>query len=261
MKSIPFDRAAEIYDETRGFPPGIADLVADSAAAALPPSARIVDIGIGTGRLAKPLLARGFAVTGVDLSPKMMRRLTETLSPGVLPPSLVLGDAARLPLAAQTFDAALSVHVFHLLPEWRAALHEVRRILKPAGLFLTGHESRPADSPSERMFKQWRAIVGARGIPTHEGPGVQDFADVKRELFAMGATLNEWTVGDWTTTRTLTAHIETIEHRTWSSTWAVPDDFFPHCLAELRAWAEQEYGSLEREFTTPRKFVWQRFKW
>ncbi len=260
-KSIPFDRAADSYDETRGFLPGVADLVADAAAQALPASARIVDIGVGTGRLAKPLLARGFAVTGVDLAPKMMRRLLDTLPAGAARPPLVVGDAADLPLASGAFDAALSVHVFHLLAEWRKSLIEVKRILRPGGLFLTGHDWRPDDSPSELIFKHWREIVTAHGVTGHEPPGVHDFEDIKRELFALGATLEEWTVGDWSTTRTLAAHIETIEHRTWSATWAVPDEFFPVCLAELRAWVEHQFGPLEREFVTPRKFVWQSFRW
>jgi len=261
IKSLSFDRAAEIYDETRGFPPGVADLVTDSVASILPTGARVVDIGVGTGRIAKPLLARGFRVTGVDLSPKMMRRLLETLPPGSPRPPLVEGDAGRLPLASQIFDAAMSVHVFHLIAQWREALAEVRRILKPGGVFLTGHEWRPDDSPPQVVFRKWREIVGAKGIAAHEGPGARDFEDVKKELFALGAAMDEWAVGEWATTRTLAGHIETIEHRTWSSTWGVPDDFFPQCLAELRAWAVSEYGSLEREFTTPRKFIWQRFQW
>lgn len=261
MKSISFDRAAEIYDETRGFPPGLADLVANSAAAAMRPGARVLDVGIGTGRIAKPLLARGVAVTGVDLSPKMMRRLLDTLPPGVPRPLLVEADAARLPFAPGRFDAVLSVHVFHLIADWQSALAEARRVLKPDGIFLTGHEWRPPDSPGTRLLNQWRDIVKARGFETHAGPGARDFDDVKAALLASGAVMDEWAVGDWETTRTVARHIETIEHRTWSSTWRVSDDFFPQCLAELRAWALGEYGSLEREFTVPHKFIWQRFRW
>ena len=261
LKSIPFDRAADTYDETRGFPPGVGDLVADSAATALGPGARVLDVGIGTGRIAKPLLARGLAVTGVDLSPKMMHRLLETLPPGVPRPPLVEADAAWLPLASGTFDAVLSVHVFHLIAHWQAALEEIRRALKPDGIFLTGYEWKPPDSPGTRLLDKWRNLVQARGLATHAGPGTRDFDDVKAALFAMGAVMDEWPVGEWETARTLARHIETIEHRTWSSTWNVPDDFFPQCLAELRAWTVNEYGSLEREFTTPHKFIWQRFHW
>ena len=259
--TISFDRAADIYDETRGFPPGLAVLVADSAAAAIRPGARVLDVGIGTGRIAKPLLARGVAVTGVDLSPKMMRRLLETLPPGAPRPPLVEGDAARLPFAPRAFEAVLSVHVFHLIADWQSALAEVRRVLAPDGVFLSGYEWRPPDAHGTRLLNHWRDIVKARGFDTHTGPGARDFDDVKAALAATGAVMDEWSVGEWQTTRTLARHVETIEHRTWSSTWRVPDDFFPQCLAGLRAWAISEYGSLEREFVTPHKFIWQRFRW
>jgi ubiquinone/menaquinone biosynthesis C-methylase UbiE len=261
MKSISFDRAADTYDETRGFPPGIADQVADSVMQVLPPGAGVLEVGVGTGRIAKPLLARGLVVTGVDLSPKMMRRLLDTLPPGVSAPSLVQADAAQLPFAVQTFEAVLSVHVFHLIAQWQEALAEVRRVLKPEGAFLAGYEQRPPDSPGTQLLNKWREIVQARGITPHAGPGARDFDDVKAALFQMGAVMDEWSVGEWTTARTIARQIETIEHRTWSSTWAVPDDFFPQSLAELREWALREYGSLEREFVVPHKFIWQRFRW
>jgi hypothetical protein len=68
-------------------------------------------------------------------------------------------------------------------------------------------------------------------------------------------------VGAWTTTRTLARSLEAIEHRTWAGTDSLPDGFLAACLAELRAWAQAEFGALEREFATPHRFVWQRFEW
>ena len=260
MKSVTFDRAADIYDQTRGFPPGIADLVADAAAEVIEPGARVLEIGIGTGRIAKPLLARGLAVTGVDLSRKMMSRLLDTLPAGSRPPSLVEADAARLPLLSGAFRAVLSVHVFHLIADWREALAEVKRSLGPRGIFLSGYEWRPDDYPGALILDKWRGIVRARGLDGYQ-PGARDFADVKAALFEAGAIMDERVIGEWTTMRTLSEHIETIEHRTWSSTWNVPDNFFGQCLAELRGWALGKWGSLELEFTTPHKFIWQRFRW
>jgi len=260
MKSIPFDRAADVYDETRGFPPGIGEVVADSALKVFPVRARVVEIGIGTGRIAKPLLARGVRVTGLDLSPKMMRRLTDTLPSGVPAPALLLADAANLPLAAGTFDAAISVHVFHLIAQWKEALAEARRVLKPGGIFLLGYDWRPDSSPGERLRRQWRRIVTRRGLSVSQ-PGVRDLAEVNRELRRMGARMDQWSAGQWSAARTLAHHLETIEHRSWSSTWDIPETFFAECLTELRAWAVKKYGALDREFTTPHKFVWQRFRW
>ncbi len=257
--SISFDRAAHIYDETRGFPPGIGELVAEAALDMMPPNAQALEVGVGTGRIAKPLLMRGVHLTGFDLSRKMMMRLLETLPPGVTRPALAEGDAARLPFATGSFDAALSVHVFHLIADWRATLDEVRRTLRPGGVVLSGFDWRPADSMGDRLKEKWQAVIRTRGIENQ--PGATDFSDVDAYLRAGGATMDERAVGEWTRTHTLAHHFESIEHRTWSSTWGVPDDFFPQCLAELRAWAVSEYGALEREVTTPYKFMWQRYRW
>lgn len=259
MKSVSFDQAANIYDETRGFPPGVGDLVADAAIEMLPPGARVLEVGVGTGRIARPLLGRRVDITGIDLSRKMMDRLLETLPSGAPRPALVEADATRLPLAAEVFDAVMSVHVFHLIANWREALAETRRVLKLGGVFLTGYDWRPPDSPGDQIGKKWKEIIQSRGVANQ--PGSHDFADVDTALRASGATMDECAAGAWSRTRTLAQHIETIEHRIWSSSWDVPDSFFPECLAELRAWVVSEYGSLEREFTVPHKFVWQKYQW
>ncbi len=255
-----FDHAAGDYDATRGFPLAISDRVADAAAEMVGPGAQVLEIGIGTGRMAKPLLARGFRVTGIDLSREMMRRLLETLPPGASRPALVETDATRLPLASGGFDAVVSVHVFHLIAPWRQALAEARRSLKRDGLLLIGYDWRPPDSPAARILKKWQEIVRTRE-PGGDLPGARDFDDVTAALVEMGARMDERAVGEWTTTRALAQHIETIEHRAWSAAWNVPVNFFVECLTELREWAIREYGALEQAFTVSHKFIWQKFQW
>ena len=172
---------------------------------------------------------------------------------------MVSGDALRLPFADAAFDAALSVHVFQLLPQWRAAVREVRRVLQPAGVFLFGYEARPPDSPGARLLARWRQILAAQGAPADaQSPDLDEIAAAIR---ASGALGREQRVGAWTHTRPLSRHLEAIEHRTWAADWPVPAGFFARCLDELRAWARAEYGLLETEFTVPHTFVWQAFRW
>lgn len=258
MKSVSFDRAANIYEQTRGFPPGIAEQVAQAALEMMGPAATVLEAGVGTGRISRPLAALGVKIFGLDLSRQMMAELLRRAAGPT--PTLIQGDATRLPFAPQQFEAVLSVHVFHLIPQWPEALSEVRRVLKPGGVFLTGYDWRPTDTPSGRALEKWREIVNAHGF-SGEHPGARDFADVKQFLLDSGATFSERFVGEWQATRTVAHTLETIEHRTWSSTWNVPDDFFPRCLTELRAWAAQEFGALETTFTVPHKFCWQTFRW
>ena len=84
-----FDRAADVYDTTRraARPEAI-----DALAEELSDCSSVLELGVGTGRLAVPLMERGFRVVGVDLSRKM---LDQGRAKGL--ERLVLGDVCRLP--------------------------------------------------------------------------------------------------------------------------------------------------------------------
>ena len=55
--SVTFDRAAGFYDESRGLRPEVSELVADRVEEAVEPAARLLEIGVGTGRIALPRTA------------------------------------------------------------------------------------------------------------------------------------------------------------------------------------------------------------
>ncbi len=260
MSTQPFDSAAASYDAARGFPPGVGEQVAEAAADLFDKRARVLEVGIGTGRIAKPLLALGLNVTGLDLSRQMMARLRQTLPTGQPSPALVQGDAAHLPLSRQSVGAVVSVHVFQLLSHWSNAVSEVRRVLRPGGVFLNGYEWRPPDSPGARIMEHWRLILETAGRPALAA-GARDFSDLRAELLQTGAAYEERAVAQWTTTRSLARQLETIEHRTWSPGADVSDNLLAGCLAELRSWAIEEFGALDQERAVSHQFVWQRFIW
>src|SRR5512146_1053868 len=121
--SLSFARAAGFYDQTRAFPAGMSEPVAAVAVEWLGTHSRVLEIGVGTGRIAKPLLAAGLSITGIDLSRNMMNRLRETL--GDLPsPALLNGDITQLPFASESFDAVIGVHILHLVGGWQQAIDE-----------------------------------------------------------------------------------------------------------------------------------------
>jgi SAM-dependent methyltransferase len=260
MRTPSFDSAAASYDAARGFPPGVGEQVAEAAADWIDKRVPVLEVGIGTGRIAKPLLALGFNVTGVDLSRQMMARLRETLPTGLPSPALVQGDAAHLPLPKQSVGAVVSVHVFQLLPHGSNAVTEVRRVLRPGGVFLNGYEWRPPDSPGARIMERWRLILETAGRPALAA-GARDFSHLTTELLQTGAAYEERAVGHWTATRSLARQLETIEHRTWSSGARISDNLLAGCLAQLRSWAIEEFGALDQERAVSHQFVWQRFTW
>src|SRR5947209_2586119 len=77
-QSLSFDRVAARYDATRGYPPDVAHQIAEGLMrlGRLKPGASVLEIGIGTGRIALPLLLQGVNVSGVDIAPLMLERLT-----------------------------------------------------------------------------------------------------------------------------------------------------------------------------------------
>jgi SAM-dependent methyltransferase len=129
---VSFDRAADYYDVTRGLLPETMAEVVDVLVDALSDHQPVLEIGVGTGRIAVPLAEAGLDVVGIDLSDPMLRKLQE--KDRSLP--VARADCARLPFSDARFGGVVASHVFHLVPEWRAAVQEVLRVLRPDGAFL-----------------------------------------------------------------------------------------------------------------------------
>jgi ubiquinone/menaquinone biosynthesis C-methylase UbiE len=235
-ESIAFDRAADFYDETRGFPPGVAPQVGAlfRDAGNLTPESRVIEVGVGTGRIALPLGAHVGMVAGIDLARPMLKRLiTKRTTEPVFP---VEGNAARLPFPDNTFDAAVGVHVFHLIPGWQDVLREIARVLKPDGVLLQGwHGDRRSN---DELWAAWNAAVGSRA-PHNVG--------VPREAYDTFLPDQGWRqIGQTHTyayTRTITPaeFISRLERRVWSSMWRLDDEVAARGIAAVRA-AMHEYG-------------------
>jgi SAM-dependent methyltransferase len=70
------ERVAARYDESEGeeFDPAVVESIVDFLAG-LAGSGRVLELGIGTGRIALPLARRGVSVHGIDMSTAMVARL------------------------------------------------------------------------------------------------------------------------------------------------------------------------------------------
>ena len=101
--------------------------------------ATIVDIGTGTGTLALAALQRwaGVTVVGVDPARRMLEMAEADARDAGLGERLTVevGQAARLPLADASADAAISSFVLQLVPKRAAAVREAFRIVRPGGVF------------------------------------------------------------------------------------------------------------------------------
>lgn len=126
------------YSATDGLTPAEEHLVERWA----PPSPRVLDLGVGTGRTTRRLAAMARTYVGIDITPGMIER-ARRLHPGV---DLRLGDASDLTeFEAGSFDLVVfSYHGIDYLHPDRSrqrCLAEVARVLRPGGVFLASRHN------------------------------------------------------------------------------------------------------------------------
>jgi SAM-dependent methyltransferase len=121
----------------------------------------VLELAIGTGRVALPLAARGLRVEGVEGSPEMVAKLRA--KPGGADLPVVIGDMAdvavrgRFPLAYLVFNT-----LFNLVDADRqaACFRNVARVLTPGGAFvIEAFVPNPADFERDEQHPQVRSVT------------------------------------------------------------------------------------------------------
>ena len=253
-ESVNFDQAADFYDDTRALSGPLAgggmQMILDRLRERAGVDAQLLEVGTGTGRIAIPLMDRGGWLFGCDLSFRMMAR-QRAKRPDA---RLAQADATALPFTPAQFDGALTVHVLHLVGGWRAALREIRRVLRPGGAYINVWTPNTRIGPDSRIREYWRSRVEAHGADWRR-PGVQSRAELVDELERMGARAEEVTVARTVHGVEPQSVIDHLASRVFSETWAVPEDVFQVTIDELRAWAAANYPDLNRPEPVERQFV------
>ena len=122
-----FDAVAAAYERHRpDYPPEALEWAA--ARLGLEPGARVLDLGAGTGKLTRGLLALGFAPVAVEPGPAMLAELRAAL-PGV---EAHEGAAEAIPLPEASVDAAVAGQAYHWF-DHDLAPRELRRVIRPGG--------------------------------------------------------------------------------------------------------------------------------
>jgi ubiquinone/menaquinone biosynthesis C-methylase UbiE len=113
-------------------------------------SARLLDVGCGTGRFLREVKANypRLDVTGLDLSAHYLAVARRELRPWSRA-RLVVGAAESMPFADGQFDATTCIYLFHELPPGvrRSVVAEIRRVLKPGGVLVFVDSLQPGDEP------------------------------------------------------------------------------------------------------------------
>ena len=252
---MSFDRVATIYDETRALPPDVMERIARRVVAAThaAPATRFLEIGVGTGRIALPFVGRGYPYVGVDISTLMMDRLRSKLPPRAQNVTLLEGEATNLPVEDASVDVVLTVHVLHLIPDWKTALQEARRVLRPDGYFVEGHDWSVPGDPGDAIRSQWRALVEQTGTKLRRDHGTA--RAVEAELTRQGCRTAVYRVAQWEQELRPIRLLDEQRNRTYSLSWDVPEDVLKAVHEKMVVWARETYGDIERPLRSRYEFM------
>ncbi len=235
MPGTSFDRVAAIYDETRG-----GERRGDSFADDLAPwivGERVVELGIGTGLIARGLRRHGRDVVGFDLSEPMMRLAVERVGPCV-----ALADVDVLPLADDSVDCAYFVWVLHLVHHPAATLAEAARVVRPGGRIVT-ITNNAAFAPDDEIAPIVDGLAPLRRMRLDHNTVV---ADSHRDLHLIHDGFTTW--DEFETVPSTEA--DAIEQRIYSSLFDVDETAWSSVvepvIAQLRALPDPDRPRLRR---------------
>ncbi|MBN2113012.1 MAG: class I SAM-dependent methyltransferase [Acidimicrobiia bacterium] len=146
---------------------------------------RALDAGCGPGRFTEVLRAAGAATVGLDLDPSMAARAAAR---GTGP--VVVGDAARLPFRAGSFDVVVAVTLLEFVADPPRVVGELARVTRAGGrLVLALLNSRSPWGLASRSRRRGGAWAAARLLRPEEVAGwCRGHGEVRRQgaLFAPG---------------------------------------------------------------------------
>jgi ubiquinone/menaquinone biosynthesis C-methylase UbiE len=141
-------------------------------------TASVLDLGCGAGVLMERLLESGYKTTGADVSEDMLALARERLSR--FPAGdfrLWQANCESLPFRDGEFDVVLCMGVFGYVEDVDRAVGEIRRVLKPGGIFLMSVRNRANNILSDPYrttvwgVRQLGRLVGLRSLKRKLAPG------------------------------------------------------------------------------------------
>ena len=247
-ESVAFDRAASFYDTTRQLSAEGAKRVSDLLAVEIRGRQPVLEIGVGTGRLALPLAETGASMVGVDLSGPMLEKLVANAG-GTRPVPLVRADATKLPFADHAFGAAYGVHVLHLIPNWRDVVGELVRVVRPSGVVLIDQgATEERVSPIEEVSHRFEEESGI--VRRHPGLGEDETGELDEAFRAAGARMRLLPALEEERRIPVDGWIQLLRGNVFSWTWQLDDETRERAADATLAWAKERFDDL----SAPREF-------
>lgn len=230
---------------------------AENSAAYLLPHLRadmdVLDVGCGPGTITVDLATRvpGGRVLGIDTAQEVLAKAAElAVARGVDNVELEQADVLGLPYSDGSFDVVHAHQVLQHLSDPVAALHEMRRVLRPGGVLAV----RDADYGGMRWFpdndglERWRDLYLTMTSHHHPDAGRRLLSWVQQAGFTdVTPSAGVWTFAEpddrehWAS-----SWAERVEHSSFATHATAGDHATAADLAEIaaawRTWAEQDDG-------------------
>jgi len=130
------DTAADYSAHRQGFPPAFFQRLAD--ANLIGPGQRVLDIGTGTGTLARGAAQAGSRVTAIDIAPELLAEARKLDAQAGVEVAYHVSPAEQIALPDTSFDLVMAGQCWHWFDRAQAA-QEVKRLLVPGGSVVIAH--------------------------------------------------------------------------------------------------------------------------
>jgi len=121
------------------------------------PNSRVLELGCGTGRLWQKNLERiptGWDITLSDFSPGMLKATQNNLSQSERHFAFQVIDAQSIPFEDASFDILIANLMLYHVPDRSRAFAEIRRVLKPRGVFYAATSSHLTLAPLSKLAQE-----------------------------------------------------------------------------------------------------------
>ena len=249
-----FDLTASKFEHYRALPGGVPEAIrrAIREFTGAQPSARILDLGAGSGRIGRAFVDAGDFYVGVDFSSSMLSEFRARNSAA----RLFQADGGNLPFPDGSFDLVLLMQVLSGADNWRSLISEAMRVLVPGGFIVVGKTVTPSAGVDARMKKQLKLTLQEMGAASHDS---QKSREQSLEwLRAASSRRMHLTPASWTALRTAREFVD--RHRTAARFSSLPPAVQEEALKKVSDWAQRNFGSLDKVFAEQHSYELHVFK-
>lgn len=244
---IAFDRAVDAYDRVRPtYPPPLFDEMfrylrdchlGDGISTAEP---QVIEIGPGTGKATRDLLARGVDVTAVEIGAEMSAFLRRTFAGAAL--EVINAPFEEAALAPASFDLVTSFTAFHWIdPAVRFV--KSRHVLRPGGAIGIVTTNQIASDVDRGFFDRVQPVY-RKYFPDEENPPTpgedvvpEEYRDMQSSGLFEDVTLHRYR---WDQTYATAAYADLM--RSYSGMQVMPDEAREALIADICEVVDREYG-------------------